>query len=107
MDQGKNLTNLSTQGAPESDRSGGSAEVSALGLPELDRVSLRILQCGEATVGVGIRVDLDVDATRAQLIDHRIQIAHPEVDRPDRSRAARCLLVLAELLDIIRSTRPD
>src|SRR6266478_5510761 len=59
-----------------------SAGNSRARLPQLHRISFRIMQTGEAPVGVVLRINLDGNARGAQLRHHGLEAAHPEIDHP-------------------------
>jgi len=51
-------------------------------LPQLDGVAFRIVYPRKAPVRISLRIDLDFDSRAAKLRDHRIQVAHAEIDQP-------------------------
>ena len=66
----------------------------------MDHVAFRIAQARETTVGILLGVGLHLEARRAELIDHGIQVGDPEVDRPGAPGAA-------ELVGVGRYGRED
>jgi hypothetical protein len=52
-------------------------------LPQLDRISVRVVQAGEPTVGIRLRVNLDRDSSGSQLGCHFAEIPDSEVQHPD------------------------
>ena len=70
-------------------------------LPELEAVALRVGPPAESTDAVhGLDIVVDVDAAGSQLAEHRVEVAHPEVDHPG-------LLGAPEVVGIGRERRPD
>jgi hypothetical protein len=53
-----------------------------LGLPQFDRIPFRVMQVGEAAVGIRLRINLDRDARSLQLGRHFVQVPHPQVQHP-------------------------
>src|ERR1700687_3721756 len=51
-------------------------------LPQLDRISLRVMQAGETAVGIRLRINLDRDSCGSQLGCHLVEIADSKVQHP-------------------------
>jgi len=62
--------------------------VATRGLPEFDGILFGVVQVGEATVGVRLRVDGDVNARGTKLRGHLVEVADAEVDHPHLARVA-------------------
>src|SRR5580700_4095773 len=66
-----------------------------LWLPQFDRISLRVMHAGKPTVGIRLRVNLDLDSGSLQLGHHFVEIPDPKVQHPD-------LLGISEILACLR-----
>src|SRR6185437_6311759 len=69
------------------------------GLPQLDRGAFRIGQPGEATVRIGLRIDVDLEAAGARLGGHPVALANAELAQPLQARIADIGRVLRERRD--------
>lgn len=64
--------------------------------PQLDGVSLGIVDSGEAAIRIVLRIELHFDASGAELCGHPVQAAHAEVDHPHLMRVAEIFGGLGE-----------
>src|ERR1700693_5344931 len=62
--------------------------VLSLGLPQFDRISLRVMQAAEPAVGIRLWVNLDFDSRSLQLSRHFVEIPHAKVQHPNLLRIA-------------------
>src|SRR5438309_573989 len=52
------------------------------GLPELNRIPLRIVEQGKSSVRILLRINLDLDSGCGELCDHRVEMRNAEIDHP-------------------------
>jgi hypothetical protein len=57
--------------------------------PQLDRVSLGIVDSCEAAVGIVLRIALHFDTRGAELRGHLVQVSHAKVDHPNLTWLAK------------------
>src|SRR4051812_45405406 len=74
--------------------------LTSLRFPQLDGIALGIVQAREAAVWICLGIDTHFNVLRAELCDHRVEIAHAEIDHP-------LLLHVAEVFGVVRERAED
>src|ERR1700753_3894708 len=72
------------------------AAIDSRGLPQLDRISFRVMQASETAVGGRLRVHLDSDTRGLQLCAHPVKIADSKIHHPDFFRISEIAALLRE-----------